>query len=169
MLRTIGADPVVEATRVYLVLAWLTLRRWLWWHVPGYAGRVETHDKRASAEDVRNARQAAMSQTTQQWQERVHEMQQQITILRGRVDVSQAAAHQLTPTSVFDTRVLGKPDCFDGSSRWKDWSIVFRSYASACSPSLGVLMERAENATCLNVSTESSTTDNPQFSSSTCS
>ena len=111
---------MVVATRVYLVLARLTLRRWLWWHVPRYSGRVVTHDKRDSAEDVRNARQAAMSQTTQQWQERVNEMQQQITILRGRVDVSQAAARQLTPTSVFDTRVLGKPDCFDCGSRWKD-------------------------------------------------
>ena len=88
-----------------------------------------------------------MSQTTQQWQERVNEMQQQTTILRGRVDVSQAAARQLTLTSVIDTRALGKPDCFDGGSRWKDWSIVFRSYASACSLSLGVLMEQAENAT----------------------
>ena len=114
---------------------------------------METHDKRASAEDVRNARQAAMSQTTQQWQERVNEMQQQITILRGRVDVSQAAARQLTPTSVFDTRESSENPTASTvvlagrKGRSVKWITPFRSYASACSLSLGVLMERAENAT----------------------
>ena len=39
---------------------------------------------------------------------------------------------------------LENPDFFDGSTGWKDWSVVFRSYACACSAQLGSLLERSE-------------------------
>ena len=33
---------------------------------------------------------------------------------------------------------------FDGGAGWKDWSIVFRSCACACSAPLGLFLERTE-------------------------
>ena len=47
-------------------------------------------------------------------------------------------------TGLVDTRLLGKPASFDGGAGWKDWSIVFRSYACACSAPLGLFLERTE-------------------------
>ena len=46
---------------------------------------------------------------------------------------------------VIDTRVLGKPESFSGEpGTWRDWSTVFRAYASACDPRMQQAMERAE-------------------------
>ena len=39
-----------------------------------------------------------------------------------------------------------EPESFDGGTGWKDWSIVFRRYASACSAPLGPLLERTERS-----------------------
>ena len=47
---------------------------------------------------------------------------------------------------VVDLRLLGKPDHFDGSAHWRDWSVVFRSYASAVNGRLGQLMLAAERS-----------------------
>ena len=46
---------------------------------------------------------------------------------------------------VVDLRLLGKPGHFDGQ-HWRDWSVVFRSYASAVSQRLGQLMLVAEQS-----------------------
>ena len=106
----------------------------------------------ATQEQVHQAIQNAVTAATQQWRNAATAMQQEILDLRNQVQTAQTAQTaqaQTSPThpTLVDTRLLGKPDSFDGGAGWKDWSIVFRSYASACSPSLGSLMERAERAT----------------------
>ncbi|CAK0865658.1 unnamed protein product, partial [Prorocentrum cordatum] len=48
---------------------------------------------------------------------------------------------------LIDTRVLGKPSDFNGEpGTWRDWSAIFRAYASACEPALKDAMDRAEHA-----------------------
>ena len=43
-----------------------------------------------------------------------------------------------------DTRVLGKPDQFDGTqSKWKDWSTVARAYFMLVSPPRGSYNEKS--------------------------
>ena len=60
---------------------------------------------------------------------------------------SQLSSVSQAPRSAVDTRGLGKPEIFDGStSKWRDWKVVMRSYAAACHDKLGVLMDRAENS-----------------------
>lgn len=51
-----------------------------------------------------------------------------------RSEAAASAASRLP--SVVDTRLPGKPDNFDGSANWKDWSVVVWSYAGACLPQL---------------------------------
>ena len=44
-----------------------------------------------------------------------------------------------------DTRNLGRPSQFDGTdSAWRDWSVVFRSYAALVHPALKREMQRVE-------------------------
>ena len=44
-----------------------------------------------------------------------------------------------------DTRNLGRPPQFNGTdSAWRDWSVVFRSYAALVHPALKVEMQRVE-------------------------
>ena len=46
---------------------------------------------------------------------------------------------------IVDTRVLGRPDNFDGTpGSWRDWSITFRAYSAACEPRLEQLMRDVE-------------------------
>ena len=66
-----------------------------------------------------------------------------------RTQVRMAQTARPTPdatASLVDTRLLGNPESFDGGAGWKDWIIVFRSYSSACSAPLGLLLERAERS-----------------------
>ena len=49
---------------------------------------------------------------------------------------------------ILDTRVLGKPETFDGSiEKWADWAFVFRSYVHCVSADLGTLLHEAEGRT----------------------
>ena len=44
-----------------------------------------------------------------------------------------------------DTRMLGRPDTFDGSeSEWRDWSTVMKAYAALCNASLVTAMPATE-------------------------
>ena len=44
-----------------------------------------------------------------------------------------------------DTRMLGRPDTFDGSeSKWSDWSTVMKAYAALCNESLVTTMPLSE-------------------------
>ncbi len=63
-----------------------------------------------------------------------------------QASVSQAAASTPAPrSSVVNTRGLGKPDSFDGSSvKWRDWKVVMTSYTTACNGELALLMTKAE-------------------------
>ena len=46
-----------------------------------------------------------------------------------------------------DARQLPRPDVYDGEDKkWKDWSIVFRSYASLANERIGPLIQRTEQA-----------------------
>ena len=48
------------------------------------------------------------------------------------------------PNFVVDTRVLGKPDQFDGDlAKWPDWSFVMSSYVHCVSAELGGLLRFA--------------------------
>ena len=75
-------------------------------------------------------------------------MQQQIGTLRAKVqDAAQAAPQpQEMTTSLVDAGLLGWQESFDDGTGWEDWSVVFRSYACACSAPLGLLMERTERS-----------------------
>ena len=73
------------------------------------------------------------------------ELQQRDTAIRdlqARLDAQAAASQSAAP--VVDTRLIGKPDSYDGGPNWRDWSTVFRSYTAAVSPRLSELMHHAE-------------------------
>mmetsp|Transcript_61116 Transcript_61116/g.170964 ORF Transcript_61116/g.170964 Transcript_61116/m.170964 type:complete len:259 (+) Transcript_61116:66-842(+) len=58
---------------------------------------------------------------------------------------AQAATSSQVPAPALNMQMLGKPKTFDGSqTKWPDWSLVMRSYASASVPGLAKLMEDAE-------------------------
>ena len=75
-------------------------------------------------EQLQQAIQAAVAAAAQQSQEAAALMQQEIGTLRTQVQTTQAAPPHHTDA---DTRLLGKPESFDGGTGWKDWRIVFRS------------------------------------------
>ena len=48
-------------------------------------------------------------------------------------------------TNFIDTRVLGKPQSFEGNeAKWPDWSVVVRAYMSLVNTQLGTLLPAAE-------------------------
>ena len=83
----------------------------------------------------------------------VAEMQaQQIAELQRQAQQAQAAGANPPPRGdnfganrIVDTRVLGRPDNFDGTpGSWRDWSTTFRAYSAACEPRLEALMREVE-------------------------
>ena len=71
---------------------------------------------------------------------------------RSHREAAQARTDQRTQGSVHmgmvDTRLLGKPERWDGSDRgWKDWRFVTRAYLMAAMPSVSVYLDRAEALT----------------------
>ena len=100
-----------------------------------------------SPEQLQQAVQQTVATAAQRWQEAAAQVHQEIGTLRTQVQDAQAVPlPQEVPTSLVDTRQLGKPKSFDGGAGWKDWSVVFRSYACACSAPLGLLLERTERS-----------------------
>ena len=84
-----------------------------------------------------------------------HELAIHVQALQQRADTAEAALAQAqsrtssaysNPVPAIDTRIIGKPDTFDGHKGWKDWSIVLKSYAGAINPNLQLLMEQAAQA-----------------------
>ena len=63
----------------------------------------------------------------------------------GGTAAQPSAASTGAPT--IDTRLIGKPDNFDGQKGWKDWSVVMRSYMSALNPNASNYMRNAEQST----------------------
>ena len=92
-------------------------------------------------EQLQQAIQAAVAAAAHQWPEAAAPMQQEIGTLRTQVQ-----APPTTSASLVDTRLFGNPKSLDGGAGLKDWSTVFRSYASACSALLGSLLERTERS-----------------------
>ena len=83
----------------------------------------------------------------------MQEMQTQMGQQQQRPQAAAAPENVLPAFSAVDTRLLGKPDSFDGSqAKWRDWPIVFRSYAGALSSVLAREMPIAEKSTasCVN-------------------
>eukprot|EP00971_Amphidinium_carterae_P352084 6492417-Amphidinium_carterae.2 len=71
--------------------------------------------------------------------------QQLATVQAAQASQPVAPAPRSSITPPIDTRVLGKPDHFDGSTNaWKDWSTVLRAYSGAVNPELQRHMLRAE-------------------------
>ena len=101
-----------------------------------------------SPELLQQAVQQAVAEAAQQWQEAAAQMHQEIETLRTQLqDAAQTVPQpQEMHTSLVDTRLLGKPESFDGGIGWKDWSVIFRSFACACSAPLGLLLERTERS-----------------------
>ena len=66
--------------------------------------------------------------------------------MRDQVEAASAARTAVPQAEVrsIDSRVLGKPEPFDGQTGWRDWSTVFRAYCGACNRDLEQLMARAE-------------------------
>jgi hypothetical protein len=83
-----------------------------------------------------------MEQQIQQLGAAVAELQQRLAEAEAR---GAAAGQRAEPRVGVDTRSLGKPQAFDGSdARWRDWSVVFKSYATLVNPALTVAMREAE-------------------------
>eukprot|EP00971_Amphidinium_carterae_P319662 6353145-Amphidinium_carterae.1 len=80
----------------------------------------------------------------------LHARLEAVTQQLATVQAAQAAqpavpAPRVSATPTIDTRALGKPDHFDGSTNaWKDWSTVLRAYSGAVNPELQRHMHRAE-------------------------
>lgn len=90
---------------------------------------------------------AAVQQATAAYQQHQAALIQEFQELRAATQATRpemAAGTAARQPTVVDTRLLGRPDSFGGSAKWKDCSVVFRSYAGACLPSLMVLVDRAK-------------------------
>ena len=103
-----------------------------------------------------------MEQTVQQLSEQLATLANQNAILVQQVQQQQAAMNELQQNYQkgagkgfgvntnatrlgIDARQLGRPDKFDSSdAKFKDWSIVFRSYASLANSEIAVVMKSAE-------------------------
>ena len=71
----------------------------------------------------------------------VEDLQAQLAEAKTQI----AAASAGKSSTFLDTRVLGKPENFDGAeARWPDWSIVVCAYMSLVNAKLGVLLAAAE-------------------------
>ena len=121
----------------------------------------------ASVDEIRQAladQQQAFNAELNRRDNLLMQMQAQLTALADQQTASQHAAQHAAQQAaqasqrpqpqavhvmhgVVDSRLLGKPDHFDGSAHWRDWSVVFRSYASAVNSRLGQLIAAAEQST----------------------
>ena len=72
------------------------------------------------------------------------ELQAGLLALQGRLQTAEQRLGARQPGSQIDVRTLGKPEAFNGTGSWKDWSVVMRAYTAACYPEIVALMEMAE-------------------------
>ena len=91
--------------------------------------------------------QATQQELAQSAQQR-SQLEQQLHDATQRANQSAHAANMARGPEVrplIDTRILGKPDTFNGEeSKWKDWSVVTKTYAGVVCPALAHLMAAAE-------------------------
>ena len=108
------------------------------------ATQQEVHEL---AQRLQEARDVAEMQAQQ-----IAELQRQAQQARDEAAAGRAAgAHppqrgdNFGANRIVDTRVLGRPDNFDGTpGSWRDWSTTFRAYSAACEPRLEALMREVE-------------------------
>ena len=105
-------------------------------------------------------RQGALENASMQERQAMAEAGQRLSValgeVGGRADAAVAtAAAGASPTQVtvssssmmdcIDTRLLGKPDKFDGQdSCWRDWKFITKAYIQAALPDIRVLLVKAE-------------------------
>ena len=101
-----------------------------------------------------------MEATVAALQQQLQELNQRVVVAETAAAAAQAAATS-TPNGpggpaatstvsrdILDTRVLGKPDVFQGDQKsWRDWAIVMRSYSGLVDVTLVQLMKEAEVST----------------------
>ena len=105
-----------------------------------------------AAVDQPTAREQQLYQMIQEQRTLIESLQGTLTSLQTQVTASSSTGTNQR-TGIVDTRVLGKPDTFNGQN-WRDWSTVFRAYTAATDLRLGQAMALAEirDAPCLNAS-----------------
>ena len=92
--------------------------------------------------------QATQQELLQSAQQRT-QLEQQLREARSSSQSSQERPRARGPETkpLIDTRILGKPDGFNGEDhKWKDWSIVTKTYAGVVCPELAELMVDAEGS-----------------------
>ena len=73
-------------------------------------------------------------------------LQQTAGALQQSQQQQAAAATVAGQSASMDTRLLGKPERWNGEDKsWKDWRFVTRAYLMAALPSIHDLLDRAEN------------------------
>ena len=92
-----------------------------------------------------------MEQQIQHLLDRQQQLEAALTLeQQARTALEQRAmtprAEESSSRSNIDTRLLGKPDRFDGSdASWKDWEFVTRSYLMAAIGGIGPGLQAAES------------------------
>ena len=92
---------------------------------------------RELAQRLQEARDVAQMQAQQ-----IAELQSQVQRAQTEAAASAAAGANPPPRGdnfganrIVDTRLLGRPDNFDGTpGSWRDWSTTFRAYSAAFEP-----------------------------------
>ena len=92
------------------------------------------------------AMQVQQAQTEQQLREAREQQRRRRGVRAGKGGVAGGASSGGGPHGFgIDTRMLGRPDTFDGSeSKWGDWSTVMKAYAALCNASLVSAMPASE-------------------------
>ena len=106
-------------------------------------------------------RQGGLENALMQERQARAEAEQRLSVALGEVGgradaavATAAAGASPTPVSVcsssimgcIDTRLLGKPDKFDGQdSCWSDWKFITKAYIQAALPDIRVLLVKAED------------------------
>ena len=92
-----------------------------------------------------------MEQALLGMQKRMVMMEQEILVQRGmntslqQVIANGVGASQPVRSGV-DTRGLGKPEMFEGTTaKWRDWKVAMRSYTAACHGDVADLMKTSES------------------------
>ena len=106
----------------------------------------------ATQEEVRERAQrlADASEVQRVQAQQILELQRQVQQPQGAQApvgaVSATTDSEFGVNRTIDTRVLGRPDHFEGvPGTWRDWSTVFRAYAAAYEPRLEQLMRDVES------------------------
>ena len=82
-----------------------------------------------------------MMNRLQQQQEAMQQMQAELVAMRAE---RAAPPPQPAEPPAIDTRMLGKPEHFDGQKGWKDWAVVMRSYLTAVNMNAPAWLAEAE-------------------------